>query len=244
MIVLKKVMRRSGICLNILAMLALCYLAACSQGGSAPGRMNCSHGGEVCVSLSTVKSFAISDSVALKITVSSSKDISDLYLTLHTGADITVDGPQTWENDLSSPSIAPGYAYWDFAVKAGQTIIFNRVLHFLQSEGYFNIDVNVVNFGRIIEAEDSFYVLLTQAGGQVIMAGTPLPPHTPNVTSAVYGPGTPVPTFVTNPTNPWMATPVPSVVTNLTSTPIVPLVATSTPLTPPYPPPSSSTPYP
>jgi hypothetical protein len=77
-------------------------LAACSPGGAASGRVNCSHGGEVCVNLSTVKSFAMGDAVPLKITVTSSKDISDLSITIDTGTEITMDGTQTWENDLSN----------------------------------------------------------------------------------------------------------------------------------------------
>ena len=220
-------MKQCSIYLNILAILALCLLVACSTGGSAPGKMNCSNGGEVCVYLNTVQSFAIGSPVNLKITVTSSKDISDLNMTLNTGAEITLDGPQTWEKNITNPTIDRGIAYWNFAIKAGQTLTFTRVLHFSSKEGYHQIVVAVVNTGRIIDAEDEFYVLLTQAGGQVILAGTPLPPHTPNVTSAVYGPGTPVPTFLSA-----SITPNPSVQFS-------PLVATSTPLTSPYPAPSA-----
>ena len=100
----------------------------------------------------------------------------------------------------------------------------------------------MVNTGRIIDAEDEFYVHLTKPVGPVILAGTPLPPYTPNLTLPAYGPGTPVPTFVTNPTNQWMVTP--SLETNITTTPFAPLIATSTPTTQPYPPPSSPTPSP
>ena len=174
------------------------------------------------------------DAVPITITVISSKDISDLELKLQTGTEITINGPQTWENDLSNPSTSPGFAYGDFAIKAGQTLPFNRVLHFPLKEGYFTIVVEVANIGRTIAAEDSFSVLLTkEADGQVSMAETPLPPHTPNDTSGVYGPGTPVPSPLTNPTYPLMVTPV-----------VVPLVATSTPIAPPYPPPSSPSPSP
>jgi hypothetical protein len=76
-------------------------LAACSPGGAASGRVNCSYEGEVCVSLSTVKTFAMGDAVPITITVTSSKDISDLHLSLHTGAEITINGPQTWESGLT-----------------------------------------------------------------------------------------------------------------------------------------------
>ena len=234
-------MKWPRICLLILVSFGVILLVACSPGGVASRRSNCSNGGEVCVSLSTVKSFAIGASIPLEITVTSSKDFTDLHLTLHTGAEITMDGPKTWENDLSNPSIAPGYAYWNFAIKAGQTLTFNRVLHFPQKEGYFNIDASVANVGRIIDAEDYFDVLLTQEkGGQVIFAGTPLPPHTPFDASGVYAPGTPVPTLATEPIYTSEVMPNPTI--NTTSTPIgepYPMPTTRSfpiaPTSPPYP---------
>lgn len=234
-------MKQPWIYLLILVVLAISLLAACSSGGAAFGKLNCSQRGEVCVSLSTVKTFAMGDAVPIKITVSSSKDISDLHLTLHTGTKVTINGPQTWESGLSDPYTNPGYAYWDFAIKAGQTLTFHRVLHFSQREGYFTISVDVSNIGRTIAGDDTFSVLLTkEAGGQVSMAGTPPPPSTPNDTSGVYGPGTPAPSPLTNPTYPPMLTISPMV------TPVVPLVATSVPVAPAYPAPPTPTsqPYP
>jgi hypothetical protein len=235
-------MKRPGICLYILSILILCYLSACSSGGSASGRLNCSKGGEVCIDISTVQSFSAGNPVPLKITVTSSKDISDLHVTLNTGTEITLDGTQTWENDIiSNPTIDRGLAYWTFAIKADQSLTFNRVLHFPSHGGYFQIVVEAVTIGRITHAVDSFYFVLKKDGsGQSIMEGTPIPIYTPNVTSPAYGPGTPVPSPVTNPTYPPIGTPVPSLVTSPTPTPFAPLVATSTPLTSPYPPP----PYP
>ena len=176
------------------------------------------------------------DPVPLKISVTGTKDISDLLITLHTGADITIDGPQTWENYVSSPSIAPGYGYWSFAIKAGQTLTFNRVLHFPSEEGYFDVNAEVSNPGAVLVGTDSFMVLLTKDGGVVAKEGTALPPHTPNITAAYYGPGTPVPTRLRSSPNPSMATLLPG-----GNTPI-PLVATSTAQTTPYPPPPTTTP--
>jgi hypothetical protein len=121
------------ICLLILVILALCYLAACSPGGSASGRLHCSKGGEICISLSAVQSFSMGAPVPLQITVSSQKDISDLNVALTIGGDVTVDGPQTWENYLTSSSIIQGIAFWDFGIKAGQSLTFNRVLHYPSS---------------------------------------------------------------------------------------------------------------
>jgi hypothetical protein len=226
-------MKRPWIYLLILVIFAISSLAGCSPNGATTGKLNCSHGGEVCVNLSTVKSFAMGDAVPLKITVTGSKDTSDLGMSVDTGMEITMDGPQTWEKNVANPTIDGGVAYGDFAIKAGQTLTFNRVLHFPQKEGYFRIIVEVVNDGRIIDAVDSFYVLLTkEAGGQVSMAGTPLPSYTPNVALPVYGPGTQAPPRLTRPTYPPMATPV----APLISTPVAPASG-------PYPYPSPN-PYP
>lgn len=222
--------------LSVLVILVLCLLAACSPGGSVSGRINCSYQGEVCITISTVQFFEISSPVPLKITVTSSKDFPDLHVTLVTAAEVIVDGPQTWENFLSSSSIERGVAYWDFPIKAGQPLIFNRVLHFPSRLGYFNVNATVVNTGRIIEAIDSLDVLLSQAGGIVARAGTRLPVISPNVTSAVYGPGTPVPTHISA-TLPRMKTPSSPVRTSVS-----PLIVSATP--PPYPPPASPTPSP
>ncbi len=188
------------ICFSVLSILVLYFLTACSSSGSNTGKTNCSRDGEVCVSLTTANSFKVSDPVFFKISVTSTKEFPDLHLTFHTGAEISMDGSQTWENNISNSSTAPGYAYWNFAIKAGQILTFNRVLHFSSTEGYFNINAEVVNTGRTIDAIDSLYILSSKGDGQVILAGTPLPPYTPNVTSAVYGPGTPAPSLVTNPT--------------------------------------------
>ncbi len=230
-------MKRPGICLSIVTILATCLLAACTPGGSTSSKKKCSTGGEVCINTSTVQTFSMGDQFALNITVTSSKDISDLHVTLSTSAEVTVDGPQSWENYLSSSSIEPGYAGWNFAIKGGQPLPFNRVLHFPSNEGYFQVITEVFTPLRNLVAIDNFYVHLTHDGGKVIMAGTPFPPYTPNFTPAAYGPGTPVPTNLLASPLPWMTIPSP--------TQFVPLVATSTLLTSPYPPPPPSpSPYP
>lgn len=93
--------------------------------------------------------------------------------------------------------------------------------------------VEVVNTGRIFVASESLTVLLEHKGVQVITNGTPMPPHTPDVTNPAYGPGTPAPTFITDPPT---QTPFPT--TYDASTPVSPLLGTS------YPPPPTSTPPP
>jgi len=163
--------------------------------------------------------------VPLKITVTSSKDFADLYLEINTGNEVTLDGPQTWEKNLSNPTFDRGVAHGNFTIKAGQSLTFNRVLHFPQREGYYYISAEVLSTGRMIDAIDSFRVLLTQEdGGQILLAGTPRPPHTPNVTIPVYGPGTPTPAFEIEPTSTSEATPIP--------------LHGTTPVGPPYPQPS------
>jgi len=175
----------------------------------------------------------------LNIEVSSTKDYSDLHVLLQTTSGVTVDGPQSWENYLITSVNEPGIVYWDFAIKAGQTLAFNRVLRFPSQEGYYQIIVEVVNKDRSIDAIENFHVLLEHYGAQVIGNGTPIPPYTPNVTSASYGLGTPVPTDVPN-----IQTVNATLATQTTPTPFSPLLATSTPLTSPYPPPPSSSPTP
>jgi hypothetical protein len=241
-------MKRPVIWLLILAIFATGSFTACSPGESAHNRMNCSTGGEVCIYLSTVDSFSTGDPVALKVKVTSSNEISDIHLRLHTSPEVTVDGPQGWEDFLSYTSIEMGYADWDFAIKAGQTLTFNRVLHFPVKEGWFYVNAEVVNTGRTLVGTDSFGVLITKGDGKVLREGTPPPPYTPNVTAAAYGPGTPVPTALPAQPFPWETTslpatdtPLPPIKTNPTPTQLVPLVATSTSTSNPYP---GSSPYP
>ena len=231
-------MKRPEICLLIFVIIATCSLAACSPGGSTSGQINCSSGGEVCINVSAVEPIHSGDPVPLSIKVTSLKDISDLHVTLQTPAEVTTDGPQNWENYLSQTLIQPGYAGWDFAIKAGQSLTFIRVLHFPARDAYFFIGAEVTTVGRTLVGTDSFYVHMTQNGGKIYRSGTPLPSNIP-ITLPAYGPGTPVPTFLPASTLPWMTT------SNPTPTQLVPLVATSTHA--PYPGPSphpTTSPYP
>jgi hypothetical protein len=225
-------MKRPEICLLILVIITTCSLASCSPGGSESGQINCSSGEEVCINVSAVEPIHSGDPVPLTIKVTSSKDISDLHVTLQTPAEVTTDDPQNWENYLSHTLVQPGYAGWDFAIKAGQTLTFNRVLHFPAREAYFFIGAEVTTVGRTLVGIDSFTIHMTKDGGKIFREGTSLPPYTPNFTAPAYGPGTPFPTFLL-PTN----TPPPSHITSPTSIQIVPLVATSTHT--PYPGPTS-----
>lgn len=213
----------------IFVILTLSALVACSPSGSSTGSLNCSSGREVCIKLFAVPSFEKDSPLDLKITVTSTKDISDLHLTLDTGTEVSLDGPQTWEKESKKTFIDRGVAYWDFSIKKGQSVTFHRVLHFSGSEGYYHIVATVVNTGRLIVAMEGFSVLLTDMRGQVALEGTRLPAHTPNVTSAVYGPGTPAPSPISNPTNPFKATP----------TAPAPRIATASTTAAPYPPPSA-----
>jgi hypothetical protein len=203
-------MKRPEICLLIFAILAISSLTACSPGGSTVSQINCSHGGEICIHIDTPDSFSkgtpvqMGTPVTLQIRVTSTKDIPDLHVTLRTDYDVLLDGPQDWENYLLSSFYEPGFAGWDFTIKAGQTLIFKRVLHFPAHEGWFFVVASVANLGRALEGVDKFDVLITKDGGYVLRAGTPIPPYTPNVTLAAYGPGTPFPTLV-RATYPWEA---------------------------------------
>lgn len=229
-------MKRLRVYLLILIIFLLGLLPACSQSGSSEDRKHCSYEGEVCVNLDIVPSFAAGDPVNLVIIVTSAKDFPDLHLTLSFNSEITMDSVDSWEDNLRNPSITNGHAFWNFEIKAGQTLTFTRVLHFpITKLAYTHVYVAVVNPGRIVTARDDFAVVLTKEGGQIYREGTPIPRYTPNVTSPVFGPGTPAPTRITDPTNPWRETfEAPS---DFDST------ATST-VAPPYPPPSSPSPTP
>jgi hypothetical protein len=236
-------MKRPCKCLLILATLVMWSLASCSPGGSASNQINCSQDGEVCIQIITADSFQKGASITLQIQVTSTKDISDLFVTLNTPTEITVEGPQNWESNVSSTLNEAGLATWKFSIKADQTLNFNRVLHFPSHEGSFALVASVANVGRSIEGSDGLEVFITRNGGYIIRSGTPRPPYTPNVTAAAYGPGTPFPTLVLA-TYPWEAKPsasastrVPPLVTTLTPTGRAPLVATPTPqgYPPPYP---------
>ncbi len=221
---------------QILVILLLGLLPACSQGGSSDDRRHCSYEGEVCVSLDITPRFEVSTPVDLKVTVTSAKDFPDLHLTLVFNSDIVIDGVDTWEDSLKNKTIDNGLAFWNFEIKAGQTLTFTRVLHFpAKQQGYFHVYLEVTNPGRIVTARDDFTIVLTKAGGLVFLDGTPIPIYTPHVTSAAYGPGTPAPTNITDPTNPWRKTYEPPTDFDSTSTPTT---------AQPYPPPFSPSPTP
>jgi hypothetical protein len=224
-------MKRPEICFLILVMIASFSLVACSPDGIVSNKMNCSSGGELCITTSVNDTIQFGGPVKLSIKVTSSKDMSDLEVSIHSPSDFTVDGPQGWENFLTYASLQPGYAIWTFDIKAGQTLTFNRVLHFPSKEGYFDIIVVVVNPGGTLIGTDSFTVHMTKNGGVIYGEGTSLPPEVPYVTLPVYGPGTPYPTFLPTETRIVMPTPMP--------TQFSPLAATST--GPSYP---GVTPYP
>ena len=229
-------MKRSAIYLHILVIFTLSFLSACSQGGTSEDSKHCSYEGEVCVHLDIVPTFAAGEPVDLVITVTSAKDFPDLSLSISFNSEITMDRVDTWEDNLRNSTIGNGVAYWNFEMKAGQTLSFTRVLHFPARQlAYLDVYVVVVNPGRTVTARNDFSVVLTKDGGQVFMDETPVPYYTPNVTSEVFGPGTPVPTFITDPTNSWRETPIPPSYFDLTPT-LSPA--------PPYPPPSSPSPTP
>jgi hypothetical protein len=124
------VMRGIVICLFVSAILSACYLTSCTTGGSSYSRTNCSSEGEICVKIKPVEPIRFEDPVVVSIQVTSSNEISDLHLALHTLPVVKVDGTETWESNLNSTVHTPGLATWNFSIKAGETISFNRTLYF------------------------------------------------------------------------------------------------------------------
>ncbi len=226
-------MKKPEFCLLIVIFLIVFYIAACSPGGSISSKTNCSNKGEVCIITSVDEPIRWGEPVNISIQVTSLKDIFNLNVTLHTSAEVTTDGPKSWEKYLTNTIIQPGYAIWNFDIKAGQTLTFKRVLHFPEDEGYYNISAEVINTGGTLIGTDTFTVYMTKYGGTIYREGTSIPLYTPNITSPAYGPGTPFPTFLYP-----SSTPVPAIVAS--STQIIPLATTSIPPMAPYP----SPPYP
>jgi len=217
--------------------LCLLILVSCSQFGPAQSSINCSAGGEVCIHIDNIQPFAIGEPMLLVINVNSAKDFSDLHVTLDTYGGITVDGPQSWENYLTLSAKEPGFAYWDFAIKAGQTLTFKRVLHFPPGVGFYQIIAEVVNKGRIVDAIESFHVNMLNDGAHVFMSGTPIPKYTDNAPLIVNGPGTPVQTHVPN-----LETIQAKIATIDASTKSALPTSTPAPILSPYPPPPASFP--
>jgi len=226
-------MRKMTILLSGFALLGFLLLASCSPGGSSQNSVNCSAKGEVCIHFDNVQPFSMGEPMVLNIIVSSTKDFSDLYVTLSNDSYLTVDGPQTWENYLTKSQNDPGEAYWSFTIKAGQTLTFKRVLRFPSIEGYTFIQAWVFNYGRSLDATDIMYVLHQQKGVQIFRENTPLAPFTPNATSEVYWLET---------QNSRKGTAMAITATGVVASQFAPLVATSTPTPPAYPPPPSSSP--
>ena len=211
--------------LVIFFMLAMCFQAACSSGNTS-NPLSCSQGSEVCINTSAGQ--PTGNPVTLIILVTSSKDIPDLNVSLRIPVGATIDGPQTWENYIVSPSVDQWTAYWDFAIHANQTLTFNRVLHFPSGTGAYQIFVEANTKNRIIHAVDEFDIQITNNGSYLIRAGTPYLSYTRRTTNIIYGPGTPVPP--TYGLGPLVATSTPS--RTRTRTPI-PYPPPSTPITPP-----------
>ncbi len=231
-------MKRLEYCLLILVIMATLTLTACAQGRPAYGPGNCSTGREVCISEGAVEPIHFAEPVKLTIKVTSSKEIPNLHVTLQMPAEVTTDGPQDWENYLTHILVQPGYAGWDFAIKAGQSLTFNRALHLPAREDTFFIGAEVVTVGRTLVGTDSFYIVMTHDGGKIYHSETPIPTARYQVVVS-----TSFPTLGPSPTFPAPNTPTPSPVINTTPTQFIPPAATFTPSTSPYPGPTSS-PYP
>ena len=234
-------MQRIRIFLSFTLVILLGTLAACTQSGSSPSKPNCSYGGEICLSIkSPDQSFSTSSPFQLEITVSSTKDISDIFLLIENMIDITIDDPNPRESNVTNSSMGRGLSEWNFSIKAGQTNKFIRTFHILPSaEGEYQILVSVFTKDQSIVAREEMYAAVSKSVSEVVREGTPDPTiivmHNP---VTVYGPGTRAPTdlpqvitITPRMANPGVTQAVP------TSTP----VASPNPLSP-YPPPPTPQP--
>jgi hypothetical protein len=184
--------------------------------------------------------------VPLAITITSKKDFDKIGISLDIPGEVNVVDAPTWEPFITATYFSKYGASWAFPIKAGQTITFQRTLHFPPHEGIFTVFVTAGNVGGTVSVIDHFDVLFNSNGGNVVRSGTPFPPYTFHSTDLLYGPGTsaPIPTnLITdhyNLTSVPQATLTPSLPAVPGATRISPLVATTTPTLPAYPPPSPS----
>lgn len=193
---------KAPITLRLLFALAVIFvLAACSQGGGS-NKYKCSQNEEFCIDLQMPDSFSLTDAVPVTLDVTASQDIDYLSVAFQTSSgSVQIDGPETWEEYANDGFIDGNAAIWTFSIKAGETLTFQRNLHFPDRDGNFTVIVSVVTKGRSLEASDVVNIQTKNQRGKVYRSGTKVPPMSPDGTAPSYGPGTPAPTWITYPTD-------------------------------------------
>ncbi len=154
------------------SILLIVGLTACA-GASSFGKHNCSAGGEVCIEVCVDEPIFFGEPVIVTITVTSEKNISRLGVSLYHNVDITVEGPQGWEEDLQNVTIYKSGASWGVPITASRPAIFIRKLILSPREGDFYIIARASTLE--LEAVDMIRIYITKEGGKVYRSGTPIP---------------------------------------------------------------------
>jgi hypothetical protein len=149
----------------------LLSLAACTSG--SPNQRGCNEDGELCISLRTEEPIRFGSQIIVTITITSKKDISDLGVTLYHDADVTVEGPQTWDDNVRSSNIFLGGASWLVSVKNNQSLTFIRKLSLPPREGDFWVKAEASTPN--LRIADSITIIMTSQGGTIYMSGTAIP---------------------------------------------------------------------
>ncbi len=149
----------------------LVSLTACTSG--SPNQGGCSEDGELCIALHAEEPIRFGSQVIVTITVTSKKDIADLGVSLSHDADVTIEGPQTWEDNVRRSNTFLGGASWLVSINENQPLTFIRKLYLPPREGMFSVITEASTPDLRIAV--SITIIMTSQGGKVYLSGTSIP---------------------------------------------------------------------
>lgn len=203
--------------------LVIFSLVACVS--KSPGGFRCSPDGQVCIDIHANEPIHYGDPVEILISVTSDRDIENLYIDLAYYPKITIEGIENWTENIQDPLIWQGGAGWRASINANQTLIFTRTFTLPLEEGYFSIDASISEKNSF-RATNGLTIAMTTQGGMVYLANTPIP-RTPGPVQLPTTDPHVLETLLAMPTyTPWVT---------LTPHPVI----NSTPTPPAYPPPAT-----
>ena len=191
-----------------LILVLIAVLAACMGGMVRDPR--CTPGGEICIKIEVDEPIRWGEPVTVKITVTSSKDLPRVGVSIYTFPPATVEGPSGWEATSREGMVWKGGAGWLTDVRIGQPMVFTRTVRLpLLEEGSsrFELQANV-STPQGPRGSDSVTIYFTDEGAKVYYSGTPLPIITRLIDQTVIT--TPLPSFTPLPTRTPFPTPSPT----------------------------------
>lgn len=190
----------------VISLLLLATLSACTgtgmppEGAPTPSEVSpassgpefrCSEREKWCIRLTAEEPIQMGEPIVLKVTVTSEKDLPNLYIQLFSvePKNVLFEKPdlQGW-NERE--------AIWTDNAKADQPLASFHKLLLPEEEGYYQIIVYAGMVGGSLVA-DEITIYLTKDGGKVYFANTPIP--TVIVTEPPYIPDSPTPTSIPTP---------------------------------------------